>query len=197
MSITIRVRKFLWSKNFSGQQIVGPNKLGIENYMFCGLFFPRGIMVRDNTDISLPMAACGQEHWPFHPHPPFQHCNLIKKNLGGIIFWFGLFPSVAQLSSAFPYFSCFPNAADMLPLSSSSTSMTSSTISLLTNHRPRKCDMTERKTYTHFDIITTNALRAAAVKTLTIGIVLLLPSSDMPRFQFFWLAEIISVNPAT
>ena len=26
----------------------------------------------------------------------------------GVIFWFGLFPSMAQLSSAFHYFSCFP-----------------------------------------------------------------------------------------
>ena len=39
--------------------------------------------------------------------------------LRGDIFCDGLFPSVAQLSSA------FPNAADMLPLSSSSTLMTS------------------------------------------------------------------------
>ena len=61
----------------------------------------------------------------------------------GDIFWFGLFPSVAQLSSAFPYLSCFPNAADMLPLSSSSTSMASSMMTLLTNQRPRHCDKTE------------------------------------------------------
>ena len=49
-----------------------------------------------------------------------------KQNLGkkiahsDIFFWGGLVPSVAQLSSAFPYFSCFPNAADMLPSLSSS-----------------------------------------------------------------------------
>ena len=36
---------------------------------------------------------------------------------------------------------------------------------LLTNQRPRKCDKTDRKTERHFDIMTTNALRAAAVKT--------------------------------
>ena len=61
----------------------------------------------------------------------------------GDIFWFGSFPSVAQLisafhyliwfdisssvaqlSSAFSFSSCFPNAADVLPLSRSSTSMT-------------------------------------------------------------------------
>ena len=72
-----------------------------------------------------------------------RHIRPLYVNLGGVIFWFGLFPSVAQLSSAFPYFSYFPNAAGMLPLLSSSTSMTSSTITLLTNQRPRKCDMTD------------------------------------------------------
>ena len=72
-----------------------------------------------------------------------QHIWPLYVNLGGDIFWFALFPSVAQLSSVFPYLSCFPNAADMLPLSSSSTSMASSTMTLLTNQRPRKCDKTE------------------------------------------------------
>ena len=44
------------------------------------------------------------------------------------LIWFDKSTSVAQLSSAFPYLSCFPNAADMLPLSSYSTSITSSTM---------------------------------------------------------------------
>ena len=88
-------------------------------------------------------------------------------------FWFGLFPSVAQLSSDFHYFSCFSALADIvidvdgldniLPSWSSSTS-TSMTMIFSTNQRPRKCDMTDRMTDTHFDIMTTNALRAAAVK---------------------------------
>ena len=69
-------------------------------------------------------------------------------------FWFGLFPSVAQLSSDFHYFSCFSALADIvidvdgldniLPSWSSSTS-TSMAMIFLTNQRPRKCDMTERK----------------------------------------------------
>ena len=82
-----------------------------------------------------------------------RHIRSLYVNLGGDIFWFGLFPSVAQLSSAFPYLPCFPNAADMLPLSSSWTSITSSTITLLTNQRPRK-DKTEgqmdRRTERHY-----------------------------------------------
>ena len=89
----------------------------------------------------------------------------------------GLFPSVAQLSSDFQYFSCFPATADIvidvdgldniLPSWSLWTS-TSMPMIFLTNQRPRKCDMTEgqknRKNDRHFDIMTTNALQAAAVK---------------------------------
>ena len=46
--------------------------------------------------------------------------------------YFYLSLSLAQLSSALHYSCCFPGAADMLPLSSSSTSITSSsTISLV------------------------------------------------------------------
>ena len=40
---------------------------------------------------------------------------------GGNLFLFNLSLSVAQLSSASHYLSCFPAAADILPLSSSST----------------------------------------------------------------------------
>ena len=56
---------------------------------------------------------------------------------------------------------------NILPSWSSSTS-TSMTMIFLTNQRPRKCDMTERHIERHkeghFDIMTTNALRATAVK---------------------------------
>ena len=84
-------------------------------------------------------------------------------------FWFGLFSSVAQLSSAFHYFSTADIVIDVdgldniLPSWSSST-LTSMTMIFLTNQRPRNCDMTERQKHRHFDIMTTNALRAAAVK---------------------------------
>ena len=85
-------------------------------------------------------------------------------------FLFGLFPSVAQLSSTFHYFSCFP-------------AMVSTIFCLRGAYRPRPQwrwyfwsirglenvtrqneRMTEWQNDGHFDIMTTNALRAAAVK---------------------------------
>ena len=72
---------------------------------------------------------------------------------------YSLSPSVAQLSSDFHYFSCFPATTDIvidvdeldniLPSWSSST-LTSLTMIFLTNQRPRKCDKKDR----HIDILT-------------------------------------------
>jgi len=63
---------------------------------------------------------------------------------------------VAQLSSAFVKLIHLNDLLDAV------------TFTLLTNQRPRKCDMTERKkerkTYRHLDIMMAYALRAAAVK---------------------------------
>ena len=85
-----------------------------------------------------------------------------------------LSPSLAQLSSDYHCFSVFPATADIVndvdgldnifPSWSSSTS-TSMRMIFLTNQRPRKCDMTYRQKiiYRHFDNMTTNAFRAAAV----------------------------------
>ena len=71
---------------------------------------------------------------------------------GDIFFVLCLVPSVAQLSSASFYFLFIDvdGLDNILPSWSSSTS-TSMTMIFLTNQRPRKCDMTYRKTYTHFD----------------------------------------------
>ena len=55
---------------------------------------------------------------------------------------------------------------NILPSWSLSTS-TSMTMIYLTNQRPRKCDKTDRMTERPFDIMTTNALWAAAVKITT------------------------------
>ena len=87
--------------------------------------------------------------------------------------WFISECGTAQLSlSLFFLFSCVTadividvdGLDNILPSWSSSTS-TSMTMIFLTNQRPRKCDMTERQNDRDFDSMTTNALRAAAVKT--------------------------------
>ena len=54
-------------------------------------------------------------------HHPYANEKLRTATYTAAVCKFRGGPSVAQLSSAFPYLSCFPNAADMLPLSSSST----------------------------------------------------------------------------
>ena len=88
-------------------------------------------------------------------------------------FWSGLFPSVAQLSSDFHYFSCFPVLQQILSL----TWMVSTIFCLRGAHQPRPqwrwyfwpIRGLENVTWQNdrdFDSMTTNALRAAAVKTI-------------------------------
>ena len=68
--------------------------------------------------------------------------------------------SVAQLSSAFPNLSCFPNTADMLPLSSSSTSMTSLTM-YCSYYQPTR---SLEKIYTHTNRKVTYRARLPSLK---------------------------------
>ena len=70
----------------------------------------------------------------------------------GDIFFFGLVPSVAQLSSVQPFLIYLNDLLDNV------------TCPLLTKQKPRKCDKNYRHMERHFDIMTTYALRAAAVK---------------------------------
>ena len=84
--------------------------------------------------------------------------------------WY-LSPSVAQLSSAFLYSFCFPAASDMLPSSSSSTSISSYSSYVV------RClatwlifDQSEAEKLSHPHKLTGPALRAAPAKMLQSGI---------------------------
>ena len=99
--------------------------------------------------------------------------TLLYCRSGQFLVWFISQCGTAQLRlSLFFLFSCatadividVDGLDNILPSWSSST-LTSMTMIFSTNQRPRKCDMTERRKERHFDIMTTNALRAAAVKT--------------------------------
>ena len=83
--------------------------------------------------------------------------------------WFGSECSTDQLSlSLFVLLSKCSRYVAFVELIHLNDLLDDVTFTLLTNQRPRKCDMTERHIERHFDIMTTNALRAAAVKILKI-----------------------------
>ena len=117
-----------------------------------------------------PLFSCFSICPPWRIMWPLLYCRS-----GQFLVWFISECGTAQLSlSLFFLFSCatadividVDGLDNILPSWSSSTS-TSMTIIFSPNQRPRKCDMTERRTETHFDIITTNAVRAAAIKLQT------------------------------
>ena len=124
------------------------------------------------SEFLFPLFSCFSICPPWRIMWPLLYCRS-----GQFLVWFISECGTAQLSlSLFFLFSCatadividVDGLDNILPSWSSSTS-TSMTMIFLTNQRPRKSVMTEW----HLDIMTSNALRAAAVK------------SQMYKFSFY------------